>query len=525
VFVDARTVPDEAHVDTDVAVVGAGAAGIAVALELGRAGIRTVLVESGGLDRDPRTDDLNVGESDGLEYLRLEACRSRFLGGSTNCWGGGCRPLQRHDFEPRAWVHGSGWPIAYDDVMPYYERAGTLLRLGRVDYDPDSWERLVGHPRARLLRLDADRVTNEIRQFGPVESLGSLYRDELGRAATVRCLLHANLVGIDTDAAAGRVERVRIATLTGRRFHVVPRVLVLAMGGIENARALLMPQPGAPSGLGNANGLVGRYFMEHPSYRSGVLVRADGAPALDFYDTTYSYRNDRFAAEGVSVASAFSLAPAVQEAEELMQGRMILYTTFAGEDTAGRDALRRLVGRHRGARRHRGRDVATFLRHAPSVATGVVARKARRLARRTHLFTIVEPEPDPESRVTLARDRDALGVNRVRLTLRLTSRVERTLVRAQRTLADELERAGVGTIEQNGARQLDWCCHHIGTTRMSTDERHGVVNPDGRLHGVENLYVAGSSVFPTAGNDMPTYTIVALAIRLADHLRLRLGTG
>lgn len=526
-FIDARGVPDGTRIDTEVAVVGAGAAGIAIALELAGNGIPSVLLESGGFARDSDTDRLNSGTSDGLRYSPLEECRARFLGGSTNRWGGQCRPLSRTDFESRAWVNESGWPLSYEDLLPYYRRAGTTLRLGPVDYDPARWERRITHPRARLLRFHSNRVSNEIMQFSPAASFGDLYRSNLAAATNIRCFLHANLVEIETDPDTSVVEGLRVATLTRRNFRVVPRLVVLAMGGIENARMLLLPHPGAPAGLGNGHGLVGRYFMEHPSFRSGLFTKASSTSSLELYDTTYSYRNPEFASDGVSVGAYFSLTPETEEQEELLRNRMLLFTTFVGEGTPGTDALRRLLGRSpypTSRVRNTRQDIISVLRHAPQVGVGVIARRFRlgRLARRTHLYTIVEPEPTPNSRVTLSNDRDALGINRTRLRWQLTPRVHHTLVRAQRILADELRRIGAGDLQFEDESVPDerfWCNHHMGTTRMATDSKHGVVDPTCRVHGMQNLYVAGSSVFPTAGCDMPTYTIVALAIRLADHVR------
>ena len=429
------------------------------------------------------------------------------------------------DFDPRGWVYGSGWPISESDLATYYRRAIPALGLAEFDYDAASWDRRIASPRARLVPLRSDRITTEVRQYSPLGGFGEFCRARLEAATNVQCLLHANMTAIDTNDDATAVEGVRVATLSGGRFRIVPRILVLAMGGIENARMLLLPQPGAPRGLGNAHDRVGRFFMDHPSFRSGLLAKAPSAPSLDLYDSTYSYHSPAFAADGVSVTMSFSLSRAVQEEEELLRTEMFFYTTFAGEENPGREALRRFVGRTPGVRHSTRGDFATFLRYAPQVATGLMARRLNRLARKMHLFTIVEPEPSPESRVTLVEERDALGVNRAQVSPVLTPRVERSLERAHELLADALRENGVGSLVFDGEQRLDWCCHHMGTTRMSIDAKDGVVDTDGRVHDLANLYVAGSSVFPTAGGDVPTYTIVALAIRLADHLKARLGAA
>ena len=192
------------------------------------------------------------------------------------------------------------------------------------------------------------------------------------------------------------------------------------------------------------------------------------------------------------------------------------------------ESLLRLMGRSRvvGRTTEPFRDLGRVARRAPSVATAVIVRSLRiRRLGTPQLMAIVEPEPSHASRVTLAETRDALGLRRARVTWHLTDRVERTFQRIRSLVGAELERSGLGTFEPRSDADSSpdmWCWHHIGTTRMSDDPRRGVVDRDGRVHGIPNLYVAGSAVFPTAGCDMPTMTIVALAVRTAEHLRSRL---
>jgi choline dehydrogenase-like flavoprotein len=526
---DARQVPDEATLGADVCIVGAGAAGITLALELAGTGLSVVLVESGGLNEERASRRLNAGETDGLPYGPLEALRVRALGGSTHRWGGWSRPLAREDVEPRPWVRNSGWPIPYEDVTAFYERASELLRLGPLDYDTAAVER-IPNPRVRLIPLQGSRVASFLIRFSPPARFGTMYVESLRRAENVRCLLHANAVELVTDAGGGRVERVRIATLQGKRFEVAPRVAVLAAGGIENARLLLLSTRVSPSGIGNEHDLVGRYFMEHPVLDMGRLLREPGAPPLDLYDTTFSYHNPAIAVDGVAVTAYLAATPQVERHEQLLRHRVLFRTAYRGEEAAGTEALKRLMGRSRlpVLRQRRLWDVARVARHAPRVATAVVGRrlKVRRLERVVAVLTIVEPEPIPESRVTLGTTRCALGLPRACVTWRLSERVTHTFRRATAIVGEELARAGIGTIEpipEDGAQRSPmWCWHHIGTTRMSSEENQGVVDPNCRVHSISNLYVAGSSVFPTAGCDMPTLTIVALAVRLAAHIRGRL---
>jgi choline dehydrogenase-like flavoprotein len=513
-----------------VCIVGAGAAGISLALELAGTGIRVLLLESGGRGKERASHRLNAGESDGIPYGPLEGLRSRRFGGSTDRWGGWSRPLDPGDFEPRSWVRNSGWPISYSDLAPFYERASERLLLGPLDYDPAGVER-IPDPRATLGPLEGRRVENLLLRFSPPARFGTLFLEPLRRAANVRCLLHANAVELATDVDGGRIETVRVATLGRRAFEVKPRLVVLAAGGIENPRLLLLSNRSSPGGLGNGNDLVGRFFMEHPLLTTGRLHPSKGAPSLALYDATFAYHNPALAIDRVAIAAFFAATPEAQREEELLRHRVLLYTTFRGEEAPGTQALKRLTGRARVAPdpTSRGREVATVLSGAPSIVSTLLGRRLKvlRLARGVNVLTIVEPEPIPESRVTLGDTRCALGLPRARVTWKLSPTVTHTFRRATELVGDELAGAGIGRIEcfpvEDEARVTpQWCWHHIGTTRMSADPKQGVVDPDCRVHSISNLYVAGSSVFPTAGCDMPTMTIVALAIRMAAHLRTRL---
>jgi choline dehydrogenase-like flavoprotein len=523
-FVDARRLGDEATLDADVCIVGAGAAGLSLALSLDRSPLRVLLIESGGFRRDDRTQALYEGSSIGLTYCPLDESRSRFFGGSTSCWGGWCKPLDPIDLEPRDWVAVSGWPFGLDAIEPYYDETARLLKVGPLDFDPERWERAIGRPAAHLLPIGDGPLENRIAQISPPARFGRLYREPIRRSPNVTALLHANLVEILVDRTATTATALRLATLRGERLSVRARAYVLAMGGVENARLLLASNRVAPAGVGNANDLVGRYFMDHPRVISGVFHAFGAAPRLDFYDEAYRVRSG--AADGASVAAFMSVRADVQREERLLNNRVFFQSFFAGDDAPGTEALRRLLAAASERRLPRAavQELRLVVRDAEDVLRAAASQffHPARLLRARRLVAIVEPAPNRNSRVTLAAERDPLGVPRAIVDWRLDPHTERTIRRVQTLVGEQLERSGLGRLvltEDDRETQTLGVWHHMGTTRMSRDPATGVVDPNCRVHGMSNLYLAGSSVFPTAGSDMPTFTIVALALRLAAHLR------
>lgn len=528
-FLDARTLSPGTELNADLCIVGAGAAGISTALALDESPLRVLLVESGGFHREKKTQALYAGNNVGLAYYPLEESRSRFFGGSTNCWGGWCKTFDPIDFEERAWLGATGWPLGVEKLEPYHARAARLLKLGSLDLEPREWEMSISNRKARLLPLDGSVIENRIAQFSPPARFGRLYRKPIGRSQNVRAVLNANLVEIETDEAATTVTGLRLANLAGTTFSARGRAYVLAMGGIENPRLLLLSNRIATKGLGNANDLVGRYFMDHPRVVSGDFTPAPSAPRLDFYDVAYNVRNSAMMANGVCAAAFMSVRPDVQRDEQLLNSRVCFESLYAGEEAAGMEALRRLktTAVYRRLPRTALHELPKILRDAGDVARAGVAHffHPARLLRARRLVTIIEPDPNPDSRVTLSTERDALGLPRANLDWRLGPHTDRSFRRVQQLVASELSRRGLGELvltQNDSEEQILGAWHHMGTTRMSDDPATGVVDADCRVHGMKNLYIAGSSIFPTASSDMPTFMIVALALRLAEHLRVHL---
>jgi choline dehydrogenase-like flavoprotein len=537
VIIDARHLEAFSSTKSEICVIGGGVAGITLALQLEEAGFNVILLESGGYQADDETQDLYRGESTGTPYRFADGARSRFLGGSSNCWGGWCRPLEEDDFSKRPWVPNSGWPFSRTELEPYYEAAHPILQLGPPEYSIDYWVRAIGRPHVRRLPFNSAVISDGISQFSPPTRFGRLYRQRLRRSTLIKVYLWANVVNIETDGA----ETIRTAharTLDGKMLEVQARVFVLACGGIENARILLVSNKQRHGGLGNHEDLVGRYFMDHPRMYSARLQFTQAWSRNVLYDIKFNYHSRYVAAQGTSVAAQFWVNPHTQRAEKLLNARVCFDSVLPGEGSKGAEALVRI--KHRLDKREQlgctlADDLLSVAAHPFASASFLTSRflPMKRLLRYSKFQIIVEPVPDPSSRVTLCETRDRLGINRVQVHWRPGDLVKHTIDRTLAIVTDDLTRAGVAKIRPdppiNGgnwpsAFEEEGCWHHMGTTRMDDCPRRGVVDRNLRVHGTNNLYLAGSSVFPTGGSNFPTMTIVALSLRLATHLKTVVGT-
>jgi len=498
-ILDARSVPPGATIDADICIVGAGAAGIAMAREFIPRATSVVLLESGDLASSAPTQELYDGPNTGTflapDSRYLFGTRARYLGGTTNYWDGWCRPLDEHDFTERDWVPASGWPLTRAELRPYYDRACALLEIHPFD-DADAAERLT----AGTPLFPPDSVMRPaFFHLSPPTRFGQVYRQDLAAAERVKLFLNANTVELETDASAGAVERVRVATLAGGQFHVRARRFVVAAGGIENARLLLASRTVESGGLGNRSDLVGRHFMEHPSFALGVLVMPERNA------TMYHYRRHQHPKGGLNEIAIVQLAPEVQRRHRLLNSLLFFH--------------RMEKWRYKSVERELG-NVPFLLDDLAGGADGAGAGGTYY----GEVNFVAEQSPNPDSRVTLADEKDALGSPRARLDWCLSEADAASMAVTLDLFAREIGVLGLGRVKlyfeaARPWRGVGWAHHHMGTTRMHRDPRRGVVDADAKVHGVANLYVAGSSVFPTSGSNNPTLTLVALALRLADHLK------
>jgi choline dehydrogenase-like flavoprotein len=519
-IIDGRSIRRDAVVRADVCIVGAGAAGITLARDLAGQPFKVVILESGGLQPDGATQALYRGGNVGLPYHPLEAARLRYFGGTTNHWEGECRPLEDIDFEARPGIPHSGWPFPRSTLLPFYQRAHVVCQLGPPSYDVERWE-TAAEPR---LPTDETRVVTRILQHSPPTRFGPVYLDALRAVRNVDVHLHANVVELETTSNARTVTRARVRILEGDGYVVASRLFILAAGGIENARLLLLSRRVHEGGLGNGHDLVGRFFMEHHEVAAGRFLPTDAALRAELYRPPHVIATR----PNVRVRGVLTLADDVLRREQLLnfQCEMELAEAEAPASSSV-ESLRRLLRalRTREAREDLVQHLWSVVTDLAGAATGAGRRSRAPLFELRH---VSEQAPNPQSRVTLSDERDALGLNRCQLDWRLTALDRRSVIRGEELIGVELARAGLGRVRLSVADdgrpwEILGQSHHMGTTRMHADPKQGVVDDQCRVHGVSNLFIAGSSVFPTSGSGHPTFTIVALALRLAGHVKRLMG--
>lgn len=524
-----------ASLAADICLVGAGAAGLTIAREFLGTGTKVVLLEGGSWAARDDAQDLYGGEIEHQPFRGLQAGRARVFGGTTTLWGGQCIALDPIDFEDRPWVRFGGWPITHADLSPFYARAEQRLGIAPDAFHVPAWRRFGLDP----LPFDPDRLAAVHGVFIRQPDLGQRLRAELAAADNIRVLLGANAVHLHTDPSGTQVRRVAFRSLGGRTGQVEARRVVLCAGGIENARLLLLSDQASSDadargphagGLGNGQGMVGRFLQDHPCGRTAEIVSANPRRLQDHWNMLYGRR--------AHYLPKLALSEAAQRHEQVLNcvGRL----EYEYAPGSGLQAARDLLADARARRRPPGlgRKLAALGRGSPDLALAGWRLAVRGLSpaakpRRIHLEAFTEQAPLPDSRVRLGDSRDALGLRRVKVDWRLDASVWKTLRVFTRNVQEEFARLGLGEVrpaawleteEPPGPVLVD-SYHPAGTTRMARRPEDGVVDADCQVFGVHGLFIAGSSVFPTSGAANPTLTIVALALRLAERLRDELAQG
>ena len=510
--------------DGELCIIGAGAAGISIAAEFANTGHRVLVIESGGFEFEGAIQGLYDVEDSGIARQPMIMQRLRMFGGSTNHWDGRCAPLDSIDFEQRDWIPHSGWPITRAGLDPFYARAHAVCDL-KTTLQNGFAARLCHRPSSPA---DPDKMILHTWQFSPPTRFGSKFRGQLTQSTNITVLLHANVINIETDQGDSHTEHLDIATLQGRAGRVRAKLFVLACGAIENPRLLLASTGKRKAGVGNSHDLVGRFFMEH------LRTKFVAVPLKN----PYPFRAAFSGCENSQGKFLFGkrLADELQRDRKIGNVGITSYTE-GGENSASNAAVRIAKGVSSGTLPDNlYAEVMHVLRDLNSLIVNVRHRALMPGSETIDNALVVlaceaEQVPNPDSRVSLSTRKDALGSPQAKVDWQLDDIDLRTTQVAAATLATQLAAHYDTRIRtpdwllsplDNWQPQFRDVAHHIGTTRMTDDPAQGVVDRNCRMHAIDNLYVAGSSVFTTGGHANPTLTIVALALRLADHLKSRL---
>jgi len=525
----ANEIPNEATLNAKVCVVGSGAAGICLALELAKQGIDVCLLEGGGMTAEDASQDLHGGVNVGLGQFEIRSTRLRQWGGTTNHWGGMSPRLSAIDFQERAYLPHSGWPITLADLEPFYQPAERYCDISPIwrSYESGTC------PAQTAMGFGKGPLGVQLTPWSPPTRFGQKYKSDIDRLGNLRTLTHANVVEIITDEGATTVTRVRARTLGGKQFFVNARAVVLTTGGLEAPKLLLASHRQQPKGLGNQNDLVGRYYMDHIGFWSGAALFSRKYAGFNTL-TDYVTQNDERAHFLLTPRSKTMLQEAMVNFRYLFYQTPVSYEGVRASVEFVNEISNLQLPGEIGARigdilvdidQLVGKTISSKLPGVDIARSDTKTLSGRALPQAiAHLS--MEQIPNPQSRVTLSDKKDALGERILKLDWQITQQDRNNILTAANMLGQSLGSNGFGRSyipkhlrALNVDQEIEIACHHMGTTRMSNDPKTGVVDSNLQVHGVKNLYIASCSVFPTSGWANPTLTIVALSVRLADHLK------
>ncbi|OUR99171.1 choline dehydrogenase [Gammaproteobacteria bacterium 42_54_T18] len=527
-IVDGKTLKGGSVIDADVCIIGGGVAGIVTARELLKNVGNIVLIESGGENYSPESQELySPSKPHNSLYPDPSHTRLRFLGGASNHWENNTSPFDPIDFEKRNWIKNSGWPISYETLKPYYPMAGSYCGVGGDGYETGYWQN----------KLDLPDITTSSTVIGtgiakaaiPATRFFHVYGKELVSADNVRIFTNSNVVDVEFNSESKKVDKVFFESAPGVRSEVRARIVLMCCGGIENARLLLHFNKKYSNKLGNAGDNVGRYFMDHPMVR-GAHFYPHETTELPLY-------------EGVKLADKvvigfLKLSEESLRANKINNVRMPLIpaTNYTVSDGISSHHIMMDSFRDGEVPDDFGTHLLNFIQDIDMVGEAI-SRKVFDTKIFDHadekgayqIAMMVEQSPHRDNRVTLGDDVDRYGIQKVKIIWEVKEDDKDRLWKALEIVAQEVGAKGLGRVRLLKERsdrvwgdQMGFGHHHMGTTRMAASEVEGVVDSNLKVFGTENFYMSGSSVFPTGGHVPPTLTIVALSIRLAKLISERL---
>lgn len=493
----------------DVCIIGGGIAGITLAMYLKKE-LNILLLEGGGLDYSQESQEIYKGKNIGWNYPALDECRLRCLGGSSHIWGGWCANLSEFDFKEKDYIKYSGWPIEKKDLDPFFQEACSVLDLPlktQVRYFKGWTDKL---------ESKNDDFYSDSFRFSysyPPTNFKVKYESELKKRKNVHCYVNANLTDMVLADNLSSVQNIEVKNYRNGVFRASAKVFVLATGGIENARLLLNFNKQVKNGIGNENDLVGRFFSDHIRISAGYFILED--PIKKVFHTEKESDAYVFSASRATPTEKLQKKEKILAASVMISPAYKLYNTSFSKSF--KEKLKDLVCSHE----YMQKQFEEFLDKdldCRNLYDGQIGLNS-------------DHAPNPSSRVTLGVTTDQFGLKHAVLDWQFSEVDVRSNKLAALYFAKRFAQIGLGRIKLNdwflsnktgfareGSSEAKDECHHIGTTRMSLSAKTGVVDSRQKVFGIGNLYIAGSSVFPTSGYVNPTFTIVQMTLRLADYL-------
>lgn len=547
--IDAQELNHGTPLAGDVAVVGAGPAGIVLSLELARLGHSVVLIESGGLTRP---GDQSLGDLGGSDdhHVAMSLATQRKLGGASNLWGGRCVPFDPIDFDSRSITGGAAWPVSYHEIAAYFQRACDWFLCGQAVFNALEIPSLAARRLVPGL-TDGDVQATCLERWSLPTNFGRQYRARLQQSPRVTLITNLTCTEIVCRPEESRVDHLVTKTAAGVSIAVTAAKYVIACGGVETTRLLFASNAQAPRGIGNHAGHLGRWYMAHIDSRIG-RVHFTTPPN----DTIYGHERDP---DGVYVRRRFTFTREFQTSHRLPNSAMWLINPDVADPGHGSGILSFVYLMLASPLGSRFASEAIRQSHVKSAAPPSRAAHLMNLARdfpravgfaaRFGFERFLKPGrkvpgffvrsaandyplqyhgehlPNWDSYLEPTAEPDALGLIRLRPHIAFSDADLRGVLDAHHHLDRFLRERNLGFVQlppgdlsQAIRGQLYAGYHQAGTTRMSQRPEDGVVGANLAVHDFDDLYIASSSVFVTSGQANSTFMIVSFALRLAEHL-------
>ncbi len=501
----------------NVIVVGAGAVGIVAAIELARRG-RAVLVIEGGPATVPMDwQARNRGSNSGRHHAGIKDGRMQAYGGTTRLWGGQLVPFDPTDFVAEPHLGKPGWPISYQEFAPWVDKAYDFLKVSRDSRDAlGLWSRVTGLP-PNL----GDFIAITLNVWLPQPDFTRLFEKDLAGLPNLKVVANASLRELQFDES-GAVSGLLATLADGSNVVLRAPHIILAMGTMETVRQLLVAAKTQPTCGFAENPHLGRWFLDHLHGLCGRIDPKQRALLATMFDNIY------FDGRKYNVK--------MRADQRLRESRRIGNAVAAINAPAGfRAMVSDLVELLRRIANGNGRSVPAAVRQSLTLAAVLLPLAWRYVIRRRsgsvmgrEILLGLELEQLPSEKSFIELDSSYPPVD-APIVLHWDVG-ERELHGAQvmaREVAETFAAGGYGEIEidrdllAGDPGWLDKChdsSHHMGGARMAARARDGVVDPDCRVFGTQNLYIAGAAVFPSGSFANPTLSAIALSLRLAAHV-------